>query len=90
MFVWLGDTYDIHRAHIVRGMLEAHGVRAVVWHEMPVITGFMPGWLSCQLMIPEDDAEATQQIINARPHERHPEEETPEFPPLKKYPGHIH
>lgn len=69
MFVELGCTYDIHRAHMVRGILETHGVPAEVWHEAPLIGDFVPGWLGCSVVVPEDQFEAAVEILNARPEE---------------------
>jgi hypothetical protein len=85
MFVRLGTTYDMHRAHIVRGVLESHGVPAAVWHEAPH-PGFIPGWLGCDVVVPEEEYEAAVEVLHARPEEI-PEQGTADaMAPFRKHP----
>ncbi len=73
MFIRIGCTYQLHRAHLVRGILESHGIPAVVWHEAPLYHEFAPGWLGCDVMVHEEDHEDACTILQARPLEDEPE-----------------
>lgn len=89
MFVRLGSAYYPHRAHVVRGVLEAHGIPVEIWHEQALHL-YMPGWEPCSVMIPEDDVEAALEVMNARPEELLPEEGGEEpAPAFQKYPGFL-
>lgn len=90
MFVQVGCTYDMHRAHVVRGVLEAHGVPAEVWHESPLIGDFVPGWLGCFVVVREDEYDAAVEVLNTRPEEIPEQDGTGEIPSsYQKYPGFV-
>jgi hypothetical protein len=89
MFVRLGSAYQPHRAHVVRGVLEAHGIPAVIWHEAALHL-YSPGWEPCSIMIPEGEAEAALEVMNARPEEPPPQEGAAEMvAPFQKYPAFL-
>jgi hypothetical protein len=89
MFVRLGSAYQPHRAHVVRGVLEAHGIPAVIWHEA-ALHFYAPGWEPCSIMIPEGEAEAALEVMNARPEEPPPQEGAAEtVAPFQKYPAFL-
>ena len=86
MFVQLGSTYHPHRAHVVRGVLEAHGIPVEVLHEESAHL-YAPGWQPCFVMIPEDDAEAALEVMNACPESPLPEDASGEvMAPFRKHP----
>lgn len=86
MFVRLGSAYQPHRAHVVRGVLEAHGIPAEVWHETAAHL-YAPGWEPCSIMIPADEAEAALEVMNARPEEPPPQDGAAEaVVSFRKYP----
>ena len=86
MFVRLGSAYQPHRAHVVRGVLEAHGIPVEVWHEEAAHL-YSPGWEPCSVMIPEDEVEAALEVMNARPEELLPEDASAEITvPFRRYP----
>lgn len=67
MFVELGSSSDVWRAHIARGILAAHGIDAVLWHENAVHI-YGPGWgAHCIVLVDEDDAGDAVEVLQARP-----------------------
>lgn len=89
MFVRLGSAYEPHRAHVVRGVLEAHGIPVEVWHE-EALHLYTPGWQPCSVMIPEEEVEAALEVMNARPVEPLLEAgAAEEAPPVQKYPAFL-
>ena len=72
---------------MVRGVLETHGVPAEVWHEAPLIGDFVPGWLGCPVVVPEDEFDAAVEILNARPEDMPEQDGTGEVAtPFRKHP----
>jgi hypothetical protein len=57
--------FDPFSAHIYRGVLEAHGVRAVVWNDVLSSVQPMFFWQECRVVIAEEDREAAAEIVNA-------------------------
>jgi hypothetical protein len=78
MFVELGSSSDVWRAHIARGILASHGVDAVLWHENAVHI-FGPGWgAHCIVLVNEEDAEDAIEVLRARPEPMPAQDELPE------------
>jgi hypothetical protein len=68
MLLRLGCTFLPHRAFIVQGILEAHGIVASVWHQN-VAYLFCPGFQGCAVMVDAEDEEAVREILGAAPSE---------------------
>ncbi len=65
MLVELGSTMNIHRAHIVRGILGTYGIEAAVWHENALHI-YCPGWNPrAVLMVSEDDEDDARELMKA-------------------------
>lgn len=67
MFVELGSTADVWRAHMVRGILASYDIGAVVWHEHASAL-YSQGWgARCVLLVWEDDVDDAVEILKAIP-----------------------
>lgn len=64
MVARLAFTFAPHRAHIVQGILAAHGVSSWVWFEQAAHF-YAPGLFGLAVMVNEDDMEDAREIINA-------------------------
>jgi Putative prokaryotic signal transducing protein len=70
MFVALGNTFEPHRAHLVHGLLECHGIQSFVWggHQANI---WGTGVLTCSVVVDDEDLTAACEVMNG-PHEEMP------------------
>ena len=67
MFVELGSSAEVWRAHIVRGILATYGIDAVLWHENASAL-YSQGWGErCLLLVWEDDVDDAVEILRSAP-----------------------
>jgi hypothetical protein len=81
MFVELGSTADVWKAHVVRGILATYDIEAVLWHENMVYL-YAPGWgPRCIVLVHEDDVDDACEILRTAP-ESAPEAEADSAPAM--------
>lgn len=87
MLVRLGSTTAPHRAHILRGLLQSHGIPAFVWHEQAAHL-YVPGTeIACSVMVDDGDESDVREILAAPPEEMPVGEVAGEGAPQAVFPG---